>query len=109
MSIFFQFIIFGHTIGKAKTQPTDQVLPPVLQHCLANINGQGWVYFCGEFFSPLNFFKIFIAMLHNIFHLNSYHPNKGTAKTQHTEGVWPPSLHHHLANINGQQRVYFEG
>jgi hypothetical protein len=22
---------------------------------------------------------------------------------------WPPTLHHHLANINGQQHVYFEG
>jgi len=109
MSNFFQFIIYGHSIGKAETQPTDQVLPPVLQHCLANINRQGWVYFCGEFFSPLHFFKFFIAMLHNIFHLNSYRPNKGMAKTQHTEGVWSPALHHHLANINGQQRVYFEG
>ncbi len=50
MSNFFQFIIYGHTMGKAETQPADRVLPPVLQHCLANINGQGWVYFCGEFF-----------------------------------------------------------
>ena len=64
---FFQFIIYGHTIGKAETQPTDRVLPPILQHCLANINGQGWVYFCGEFFSPLHFFTFFIAMSHNTF------------------------------------------
>ncbi len=109
MSNFFQFIIYGRAMGKAETQPTDRVLPRVLQHCLANINRQGWVYFCGEFFSPLHFFKFFIAMSHNIFHLNSYHPNVGMAETQHTEGVRPPALHHHLANINRQWHVYFEG
>ena len=64
MSNFFQFIIYGPTMGKAETQPTDRVLPPVLQHCLANINMQGGVYFCGEFFSPLHFFKFFIAISH---------------------------------------------
>ena len=91
MSNFFQFITYGHTIGKAETQPTDQVLPPVLQHCLAKINGQGWVYFCGEFFSPLHFFKIIIAMLHNIFHLNSTIPTREWPKlsTQNEFGLLP--------------------
>ena len=87
MSNFFQFIIYGHTMGKAETQPTDRVLPPVLQHCLANINGQRWVYFCGEFFLSITFFQIFHSMPYNIVHLNSYHPSVGMAKTQPTEGV----------------------
>jgi hypothetical protein len=71
--------------------------------------GRGGYIFVVSFFSPLHFYKIFIAMLHNIFHLNSYRPNVGMAKTQPTEGVWPPTLHRRLANINGQQHVYFEG
>ena len=33
----------------------------------------------------------------------------GQVKTQPTEGVWPPAMHHRLANINGQRQVYFEG
>jgi hypothetical protein len=33
----------------------------------------------------------------------------GKVKTQPTEGVWPPALHRHFANINGQWQVYFEG
>ena len=48
-------------------------------------------------------------MLHNIFHLNSYRPNVGMAKTQPTEGVWPPALQHCLADINRQGWVYFCG
>jgi hypothetical protein len=31
------------------------------------------------------------------------------AKTQLTEGVWSPALHHRIANINEQWHVYFEG
>ncbi len=109
MSNFFQFIIYGHTMRKAKTQPTDQVLPPVLQHCLANIMGRGGYIFVVSFLVHYIFYNFFHSHVAIIFHLNSYCPNMGTTKTQPTDCVLSPVLHSHLANSNGQQRVYFEG
>ena len=41
--------------------------------------------------------------------LNSCGPTTGTAKTLSTDWVWPPAQHHHLANNNMQQLVYFQG
>ena len=108
MTHFFQFIIYGPTMGRAETQPRDWIWPPALHHCLANINRQRQVYFCGEILGPLHVLRFFIAIF-NIFYLNCCGPNMGMAKTQPTDWVWPPSLHHCLAYINGQRHDYFEG
>ncbi len=109
MTHFFQFIIYDPTLGTAKTQPTDWTWPLTLHQRLDNINRQRRVYFCGEFLGPLHFLWIFHSYVAKFFHLNCCGPNMGMAKTQPTDWVWPPALHHCLANINRQQWVHFEG
>ena len=83
-------------------------ISPQTKFCLLSRNtalpasmGRGGYIFVVSLFSPLHFFKFFIAMSHNVFHLNTYRPNVGMAKTQPTEGVWPPALHHTLPTSMG--------
>ena len=97
--------------GKGETQPRDWIWPPALHHCLDKINRQWQVYFCGEILSPLHVWWIFHSYVAYFWFidLNCCSPNMELVKTQPTDWVWPPSLHHCLANINVQQHVYFEG
>jgi hypothetical protein len=106
---FFQFIIYGPTMGRAETQPTDWVWPPTPLHCLANNNRQGRVYFCGKFSCRFDFLKNVALLCQKRFKLYSYFPTLGTAKTHPTDWVWPPAPHLHLTNNNRQGRVYVCG
>ena len=108
MTRFFQFIIYGPTMGRAETQPTDSIWPPAPHHHLANINRQRRVYFCGDFLGPLHVLRIFHSYV-ACFSFKLLQSQHGNGKTQHTDWVWPPSLHHCLANINGQRHIYIEG
>ena len=109
ISIYFELNSYGPTMGTAETQPTNWIIPPALHHHLANNNRQRWVYFCGVFSCQLHFLQMVHSYLEIFFQFIIYGPTMGRAEAQPTDWVWPPTPHHHLANNNRQQRIYFCG
>jgi hypothetical protein len=93
----------------AKIQPTNWIIPSVPHHHLAKNNRQEWVYICGEFSCPLDFFKMFHSYVAIFFQFIIYGPTMGRAKTKPTNWVWCHAPHHRLANNNRQGWVYFCG
>jgi hypothetical protein len=109
MTHFSQFIIYGPTMERAETWPTDWVWPPALHHHLVNINRQRQVYICGALLGLLYFLQMMHSYFAYYFSFRLLQSQQGMAKTQPTDWVWLPALHHCLANINGQRLAYFEG
>ncbi len=107
VEIFFQFIIYGPTMGRANTLPTDWVgLPPHTTGLPTTTGSSGYIFVVSFHVLYIIYWCCITMSQKNIKFIN-YDPTLGTAETQPTDWVWPPTPHHCFANSNRQQRIYF--
>jgi hypothetical protein len=82
----------------------------ILPHTtLPTITGRGGYIFVVIFYVLYNLYWCCITMSQKKIQFISYDPTMGTAETQSADWICPPTLHHHLDNINRQRQVYFCG